>query len=78
MVEDAEQFLLDLGFRQVRVRYHGEIARIEVAPEERNKFFNLAVMDKVGNKLKKLGFIYVTLDLLGYRTGMNAVLQKKI
>ena len=78
MVEDAEQFLLDIGFRQVRVRHHGEIARIEVAPEERAKFFDLNIMDKVGKQLKKLGFTYVTLDLLGYKTGsMNAVLEEK-
>jgi pyridinium-3,5-biscarboxylic acid mononucleotide sulfurtransferase len=69
MVEDAEQFLLDLGFRQVRVRHHGKIARIEVAPEERTKFFNIDTMDKVGKKLKEIGFTYVTLDLIGYKTG---------
>ncbi|WP_446897305.1 ATP-dependent sacrificial sulfur transferase LarE [Clostridium sp. LBM24168] len=75
MVEDAEQFLLDLGFRQVRVRHHGQIARIEVAPEERSKFFSLELMDKIGNKFKGIGFTYVTLDILGYKTGsMNAVL----
>ncbi|AND85448.1 ATP-dependent sacrificial sulfur transferase LarE [Clostridium tyrobutyricum] len=76
MVEDAEQFLLDLGFRQVRVRCHDTIARIEVAPEERSKFFDLSLMDKVGNKFRELGFTYVTLDILGYKTGsMNAVLK---
>lgn len=75
MVEDAEQFLLDLGFRQVRVRHHGQIARIEVSPEERSRFFDLDLMDKVGNRLKEIGFTYVTLDILGYKTGsMNAVL----
>lgn len=79
MVEDAEQFLLDLGFKQVRVRHHGEIARIEVAPDERIKFFDLDVMNKVGNKLKDIGYTYVTLDILGYKTGsMNAVLQKSV
>lgn len=82
MVERAEQFLLDLGFRQLRVRHHGDIARIEVSTEERSKFFDLDIMDKVGQELKKIGFKYVTLDLLGYRTGsMNEVLteeQKKI
>ncbi|MBV4416119.1 ATP-dependent sacrificial sulfur transferase LarE [Clostridium tyrobutyricum] len=76
MVEDAEQFLLDLGFRQVRVRCHDTIARIEVAPEERSKFFDLSLMDKVGNKFREIGFTYVTLDILGYKTGsMNAVLK---
>jgi uncharacterized protein len=68
-----------LGFKQVRVRHHGEIARIEVAPDERTKFFDLDVMNKVGNKLKDIGYTYVTLDILGYKTGsMNAVLQKSV
>ena len=77
MVELAEQFLLDRGFRQVRVRHHGDIARIEVAQEEREKFFDLALMDEVGEKLKEIGFTYITLDILGYRTGsMNEVLNQ--
>ncbi len=76
MVEEAEQFLLDLGIRQVRVRHHEEIARIEVSPEERAKFFSLEVMDKIGEKFRKIGYTYVTLDILGYRTGsMNEVLS---
>ncbi|MBX4263451.1 ATP-dependent sacrificial sulfur transferase LarE [Clostridium estertheticum] len=78
MVERAEQFLLDLGFRQIRVRHHGDIARVEVNAEERNKFFSAEMMDKVANELKSIGFKYVTLDLLGYRTGsMNEVLSEK-
>ncbi|APC40433.1 ATP-dependent sacrificial sulfur transferase LarE [Clostridium estertheticum] len=78
MVERAEQFLLDLGFRQIRVRHHGDIARVEVNAEERNKFFSTEMMDKVANELKSIGFKYVTLDLLGYRTGsMNEVLSDK-
>lgn len=76
MVDLAEQFLLDLGFRQVRVRHHGEIARIEVAQEERAKFFDIELMDKVSAELKKIGFNYVTLDITGYRTGsMNEVIN---
>jgi pyridinium-3,5-biscarboxylic acid mononucleotide sulfurtransferase len=47
MIDKAEQFLLDMGIRQVRVRHHGEIARIEVSPEEREKFFNIEIMDKI-------------------------------
>jgi len=75
MIEEAEQFLLDLGFQQVRVRHHGEIARIEVSPDEREKIFNVELMNKISAKLKKIGFKYVTLDLSGYRTGsMNEVL----
>ncbi|MBU3159188.1 ATP-dependent sacrificial sulfur transferase LarE [Clostridium frigoris] len=78
MVERAEQFLLDLGFRQIRVRHHGDIARVEVNAQERSKFFSTEMMDKVANELKIIGFKYVTLDLLGYRTGsMNEVLSDK-
>ena len=82
MVDEAEQFLLDMGIRQVRVRHHGEIARIEVAPEERVQFFDVEVMDRIGERFKEIGFTYVTLDMLGYRTGsMNEVLtaeEKKL
>ena len=78
MVEEAEQFLLDMGIRQLRVRHHGEIARIEVSPNERMKFFDLETMDKIGEKFKEIGFTYVTLDMLGYRTGsMNEVLTEE-
>ncbi|AKL94857.1 hypothetical protein CACET_c13920 [Clostridium aceticum] len=78
MVELAEQFLLDKGFRQVRVRHHGEIARIEVEKTERERFFDLQLMDEIGNKLKEIGFHYVTIDALGYRTGsMNEVLTEE-
>ncbi|AJA49365.1 TIGR00268 family protein [Clostridium pasteurianum DSM 525 = ATCC 6013] len=78
MIEISEQFLLDLGFHQVRVRHHGDIARIEVSPEEREKFFSIELMDKIADRLKKLGFKYVTLDFFGYRTGsMNEVLTNQ-
>lgn len=78
MVDRAEQYLLDLGFRQVRVRHHGEIARIEVARDERKRFFDEDLLDKVQAKLKEVGFRYVTLDLQGYRTGsMNEGLSEE-
>lgn len=78
MIDKAEQFLLDMGIKQVRVRHHGEIARIEVAPEEREKFFNIEFMDKISSKFKEIGFIYTTLDIAGYRTGsMNEVLKEE-
>jgi len=78
MVDEAEQFLLDMGIRQVRVRHHGEIARIEVAPEERTRFFDIEVMNRIGERFKQIGFTYVTLDMLGYRTGsMNEVLTEQ-
>lgn len=69
MVDQAEQYLLDLGFRQVRVRHHGNVARIEVAAEERSKFYNEALMDQVHTRLAEIGFNYVALDLKGYRMG---------
>ncbi|BCS80936.1 ATP-dependent sacrificial sulfur transferase LarE [Anaerocellum diazotrophicum] len=69
MIEKAEDFLVQKGFSQVRVRHHGAIARIEVAKEDLPKFFDLKLHDEVSNALKALGFKYVTLDLSGYRTG---------
>ncbi len=75
MVDRAEQLLLDLGFHQVRVRIHGDIARIEILPDEFEKL--LAVREEVYGKFREYGFSYVTLDLLGYRTGsMNETLEK--
>ncbi|MCK8826160.1 ATP-dependent sacrificial sulfur transferase LarE [Natroniella acetigena] len=77
MVEQAEDYLIELGFEQFRVRHHEEIARIEVAPEERKKFFELEAMDQISAKLREVGFTYVTLDLTGYRSGsMNEVLDE--
>lgn len=77
MVDQAEQFLMDLGFRQLRVRHHGELARIEVAVDERSQFFNEELMDKVYEEFKKIGFTYISLDLKGYRTGsMNETILK--
>jgi uncharacterized protein len=77
MVDKAEQFLFDLGFKQVRVRHHGDIARIEVISSERNKFFNEDMMNKVHDELKRIGFKYIALDLKGYRTGsMNEVINR--
>ena len=78
MVDKAEQLLLDMGFHQVRVRIHGNIARIEVLPEEITKIVEEGNRTKIANQLKAYGFDYVTLDLLGYRTGsMNETLDEK-
>ena len=72
-VANAEKFIKDLGFRGIRVRVHGNLARIEVAPEDKGRF--LLNADEVTSKLMELGFSYVTMDLKGYRTGsMNEVL----
>lgn len=77
MVDKAEQLLLDLGFRQIRVRIHGTIARIEIQPEDFSKLIQENIRCLVISSLKKLGFTYVTMDLLGYRTGsMNETIEK--
>lgn len=66
-IEKAEDYMRKLGFRQVRVRLHDAIARIEVPEEDLN--LGMRHKDQIIRKLKKLGFIYVALDLEGYRTG---------
>lgn len=76
MVEKAEKTLKGLGFRTLRVRYHGEIARIEVGSDDMERFIKNGVRETVVEKLKTLGFTYVTLDLQGYRSGsMNESLR---
>ena len=72
-VARAEEFLRSRGYRQVRVRHHGEIARLEVGPGEMEKAF--AEREAISTELKDAGFLYVTLDLVGYTPGsLNAVL----
>jgi uncharacterized protein len=68
-IENAESYLKEKGLRQVRVRSHGDLARIEVDPVERPKFFDTDVLDETARRLKELGFRYVALDVDGYRTG---------
>jgi len=75
MVDKAEQLLLDMGFRQVRVRHHGNLARIETDGDGFAILINPENRKKVYERLKQYGFVYVALDLLGYRTGsMNETL----
>jgi uncharacterized protein len=74
-VARAEEFLRREGFRQVRVRHHGEIARLEVGPQEMERAF--ALREEISAELNDAGFLYVTLDLAGYRSGsLNAALGK--
>lgn len=73
MVDKAEQHLLDMGFHQVRVRIHGKLARIEIDPSEFEKL--LCMREKISTAFNGYGFTYVTMDLIGYRTGsMNEAL----
>ncbi len=75
-VERAEQFLLDHGFTQFRVRCHEDVARIEVPAEDRARFLDLAFAKEVYAAFQSFGFAYVSLDLLGYRMGsMNETLR---
>jgi uncharacterized protein len=75
MVDRAEQLLLDLGFSQVRVRIHNNVARIEINPSEFDKL--IQNRHEITSKFKEYGFAYVTMDLIGYRTGsMNETLDK--
>ena len=78
MVDRAEQLMIDLGFRQVRVRIHDKLARIEVLPEEIERVTQPDIRKKINDGFREYGFAYVTLDLAGYRTGsMNETLEKK-
>ncbi len=75
-VGQAEDLLRKLGFGQVRVRHHGDVARLEVEPGEIARLMKPSVREKVSRGLKKLGYTYVALDLDGYRTGsLNETLK---
>ena len=74
-VERAEEGLHTLGFAQVRVRHHGNLARIEVARQDLERALTLSVLDRMTDVVRAAGFLYVTLDTRGYRSGsMNDVL----
>ncbi len=74
-VDRAESYLRELGFNEFRVRVHGDLARIEIAPPELKAALTEDFAARVSSKLAELGFKYVTLDLLGYRSGaMNETL----
>jgi uncharacterized protein len=74
-VEQAEDALHALGFPQVRVRHHGDLARVEIAREDLPRALSIAMLDRITAALRPLGFHYITLDTQGYRSGsMNDVL----
>jgi len=77
-VDKAESFLRDLGFSQVRVRHHDQMARIELAKQEMPRILSEPLRKKIVSCFKKLGYVYVSFDLEGYRTGsMNEPLKKQ-
>jgi len=77
-VAAAERLLRSLGMRQVRVRHHGNLARIEVDPNEVGRLTEPDIRERVVEKLRRLGFTYVTVDLQGFRSGsMNEPLANQ-
>jgi uncharacterized protein len=78
-VERGEACLRELGFREMRVRHHGELARVEIARNELPRALTMEMMDAITAALKQAGFKYVTLDCQGFRSGaMNAVLPVEV
>ena len=78
-VEQAEESLRQLGFRELRVRHHGELARVEIARAELPRALTMEMLDAITAALKLAGFQYVTLDCAGFRSGsLNAVLPVEI
>jgi uncharacterized protein len=76
VIGEAEDFIRDLGFQELRVRHHDNIARIEIGKADLERIIPYA--DKIVEKVKSLGFLYVTLDLAGYKTGsMNYTLSEE-
>ena len=79
MVEEAENFLADQGFRQYRVRHHGSVARIEVASSEIKKITGPELRKNIVEKFRQIGFYHIAVDLEGYFSGsMNRVLKNKV
>lgn len=75
MVEEAENYLFDKGFVQLRVRIHGDMARIELLPKDIERFAAKQIREDVYKKFKQIGFSYVTMDIKGFRSGsLNEVL----
>jgi uncharacterized protein len=78
-VERAEESLRQLGFRELRVRHHGELARVEIARAELPRALTMEMLDAITAALKQTGFQYVTLDCAGFRSGsMNAILPVEV
>jgi uncharacterized protein len=78
-IEKAEESLRQLGFRELRVRHHGEVARVEIARTELPRALSMEMMDSISAALRQAGFQYVTLDCEGFRSGaMNVVLPADV
>jgi uncharacterized protein len=77
-IAECEMFMKELRFREFRVRFHGDLARIEVGRNEINRFFEEPIREAVVKRFKQAGFSYVSLDLQGFRSGsLNEALQSQ-
>ena len=77
MIEEAELFLMTLGFKQLRVRCHDKLARIEVPEVDIPLLLNGAIREKIADSFAKMGFTYTAIDIKGYRTGsLNEALKQ--
>jgi uncharacterized protein len=78
-VERAEDAMRGLGFREFRVRHHGELARVEIARAEMPKALAMEMLDAITASLREVGYQYVTLDTSGFRSGsLNALLPAEV
>ena len=78
-VENAEEAIRQLGFREFRVRHHGELARVEIARAELSRALTIEMFDTISAALRKSGYQYVTLDCTGFRSGsLNAILSPEV
>lgn len=78
-VERAEESMRQLGFREFRVRHHGDLARVEITRSEMPRVLNLETLDAITSALRQVGYQYVTLDTAGFRSGsLNAVLPAEV
>ncbi|HEV2326166.1 MAG TPA: ATP-dependent sacrificial sulfur transferase LarE [Terracidiphilus sp.] len=78
-VEKAEESLRQLGFREMRVRHHGKVARVEIARHELPRALSMEMLDAINAALRQAGFQYVTLDCAGFRSGsLNAILPADV
>ena len=77
MVDQGEQLLMDMGFKQFRVRIHGNVARIELLPEDFGRVMEEKIRLDIAKRFKEIGFAYTALDIIGYRTGsMNETILR--
>ena len=79
MIEQAEDILLAMGFKQMRVRHHGDIARIELCKEDISRFFSQDLADTVQRKFQDIGFGFTTVDIAGFKSGrLNETIDQKL